>query len=111
MGGGALPRPLLPFVAVRRKRKTRRDAGTSKILHAPIPDGLVLESVGISAIYGDVGVNPTVSSLYQSIRDVEPASSAGCADPRPDYDTRMESPEAAKSGRADARRRAFADWP
>ena len=91
---GPPPPPRIP--KIRKPRKRRCDAGISTIWHVHIPEGLLPESVDIGAIYGDVGENPTVRSLYQRLRDADPASSsaAGGADPTPDCGAHAEHPDA-----------------
>ena len=61
------PPPPPPIPKIRKPNKRRCDAGISTIWHVHIPEGLLPESVDIGAIYGDVGENPTVRSLYQRL--------------------------------------------
>ena len=74
--------------------------------------GLLPDSVDIGAIYGDVGENPTVRSLYQRLRDADPASSlaAGGADPTPDCGAHAEHPDAGMQTHAEGKRAAEPAW-
>ena len=106
------PPPPPPIPKIRKPNKRRCDAGISTIWHVHIPEGLLPDSVDIGAIYGDVGENPTVRSLYQRLRDADPASSsvAGGADPTPDCGAHAEHPDAGTQSQAEGKRTAEPAW-
>ena len=106
------PPPPPPIPKIRKPNKRRWDAGISTIWHVHIPEGLLPDSVDIGAIYGDVGENPTVRSLYQRLRDADPASSSAAAgaDPTPDCGAHAEHPDAGMQSQAEGKRTAEPAW-